>query len=147
MAPPKAFQETPPNHGIFKEMTKMKKIGFLATALAVGVMISGGSAWAAGDAAKGKKVFKKCAICHSVKKGKKKIGPSLFGVAGRKAATVKGFRFSKALKKSGLTWDDASLDKFLEKPRKAVRGTRMAFGGLRSKKDRENLIAYLKTLK
>ncbi len=125
----------------------MKIIGFLATALAVGVMISGGGAWAAGDAAKGKKVFKKCAICHAVKKGKNKIGPSLFGIAGRKAAIAKGFRFSKALKKSGLTWDDASLDKFLKKPRKAVKGTRMVFPGLRSKKDRENVIAYLKTLK
>ena len=125
----------------------MKKIGFLATALAVGMMISGGSAWAAGDAAKGKKVFKKCAICHAVKKGKNKIGPSLFGIVGRKAATAKGFRFSPAMKKSKLTWDDATLDKYLKNPRKAVKGTRMAFGGLRSKKDRDNLIAYLKTLK
>ena len=125
----------------------MKKIGFLAIALAVGVMVSGGSAWAAGDAAKGKKVFKKCTICHAVKKGKNKIGPSLFGIVGRKAATAKGFRFSPAMKKSKLTWDDATLDKYLKNPRKAVKGTRMAFGGLRSKKDRDNLIAYLKTLK
>ena len=125
----------------------MKKIGFLAAAVAAGVMISGGGALAAGDVAKGKKVFKKCAICHAVKKGKKKIGPSLFGVAGSKAATTKGFRFSPAMKKSKLTWDDASLDKFLKKPRKAVKGTRMVFAGLRSKKDRTNLIAYLKTLK
>jgi cytochrome c len=106
----------------------MQKIGFLATALAVGVMISGGSAFAAGDTAKGKKVFKKCAICHAVKKGKNKIG-------------------SAALKKSKLTWDDANLHKYLKNPRKAVKGTRMVFAGLRSKKDRENLIAYLKTLK
>jgi cytochrome c len=125
----------------------MKKIGFLATALAVGVMISGGSAFAAGDAAKGKKVFKKCSICHAVKEGKNKIGPSLFGVAGRKAAAAKGFRFSPAMKKSNLTWDDASLDKYLENPRKAVKGTRMVFAGLRSKKDRDDVIAYLKTLK
>ena len=125
----------------------MKKIGFLATALAVGVMISGGSALAAGDVAKGKKVFKKCKICHAVKKGKNKIGPSLFGVVGRKAAIAKGFRFSKAMKKSKLTWDEATLDKYLKNPRKAVKGTRMVFAGLRSKKDRENVIAYLKTLK
>jgi len=125
----------------------MKNIGFLATALALGVMISGGSAWAAGDAAKGKKVFKKCAICHAIKAGKKKIGPSLFGIAGSKAATTKGFRFSAAMKKAKLTWDDATLDKYLKNPRKAVKGTRMVFSGLRSKKDRENVIAYLKTLK
>ncbi len=125
----------------------MKKIGFLATALAVGVMISGGSTLAAGDVAKGKKVFKKCKICHAVKKGKNKIGPSLFGVVGRKAAIAKGFRFSKAMKKSKLTWDEATLDKYLKNPRKAVKGTRMVFPGLRSKKDRANVIAYMKTLK
>ncbi len=125
----------------------MQKFGFFAAALALGVMISGGSALAAGDAAKGKKVYKKCAICHAIKKGKKKIGPSLFGIVGRKAATSTGFRFSHALKKSKLPWDEATLDKFVKKPRKMVKGTRMAFGGLRSKKDRANLIAYLKTLK
>lgn len=125
----------------------MKKIGFLAAALATSVMVSGGGAFAAGDAAKGKKVYKKCAICHAIKKGKNKIGPSLFGVAGRKAATAKGFRFSPAMKKSKLTWNDANLDKYLKNPRKAVKGTRMVFAGVRSKKDRENLIAYLKTLK
>ena len=125
----------------------MAKIGLMAAALAVGVMISGGSALAAGDAAKGKKVYRKCSACHTVKPGKHRIGPSLFGIAGRKAGTAKGFRFSKAMKKSGLTWDDATLDRYLKKPRKAVKGTRMIFAGLRSKKDRDNVIAYLKTLK
>ena len=125
----------------------MAKFGLMAAALAVGVMISGGSALAAGDAAKGKKVYRKCSACHTVKPGKHRIGPSLFGIAGRKAGTAKGFRFSKAMKKSGLTWDDATLDRYLKKPRKAVKGTRMIFAGLRSKKDRDNVIAYLKTLK
>ncbi len=125
----------------------MAKFGLMAAALAVGVMISGGPALAAGDAVKGKKVYRKCVACHTVKPGKHRIGPSLFGIAGRKAGTTKGFRFSKAMKKSGLTWDDATLDKYLKKPRKAVKGTRMIFAGLRSKKDRDNVIAYLKTLK
>ncbi len=125
----------------------MAKFGLMAAALAVGVMISGGSALAAGDAAKGKKVYRKCVACHTVKPGKHRIGPSLFGVFGRKAGTAKKFRFSKAMKKYGLTWDDATLDKYLKKPRKAVKGTRMIFPGLRSKKDRDNVIAYLKTLK
>lgn len=125
----------------------MKKIGFFAAALASGVIVSGGSAFAAGDVAKGKAVFKKCAICHDVKEGKNKIGPSLFGVVGSKAASVKGFRYSKAMKKANLTWTDENLDKYLQNPRKMVKGTRMVFAGLRSKKDRENLIAYLKTLK
>ena len=108
----------------------MAKFGLLAAALAVGMMVSGGSAMAAGDAAKGKKVYRKCSACHSVKPGKNRIGPSLFGIAGRKAGTSKGFRFSKAMKKSNLTWDDATLDRYLKKPRKVVKGTRMAFGGL-----------------
>ena len=125
----------------------MANFGLIAAALAVGVMISGGSALAAGDAAKGKKVYRKCSACHSVKPGKNRIGPSLFGIAGRKAGTSKGFRFSKAMKKSNLTWDDATLDRYLKKPRKVVKGTRMAFGGLKKKKDRDNVIAYLKTLK
>ncbi len=125
----------------------MAKFGLMAAALAVGMMISGGPALAAGDAAKGKKVYRKCVACHTVKPGKHRIGPSLFGVFGRKAGTAKKFRFSKAMKKSGLTWDDAALDKYLKKPRKAIKGTRMIFPGLRSKKDRDNVIAYLKTLK
>lgn len=125
----------------------MMKYGVLAAALLVGMMASGGSALAAGDAAKGKTVFKKCAICHSAEKGKNKIGPSLFGIFGEKAAEVKGFRFSPAMKKSGLKWDEATLDKYLTNPRKVVKGTRMVFAGLRSKKDRDDVIAYLKTLK
>ena len=125
----------------------MAKFGLMAAALAVGMMVSGGSAMAAGDAAKGKKVYRKCSACHSVKPGKKGLGPSLFGVVGRKAGTAKGFRFSTAMKKSKLTWDEATLDKYLKKPRKLVKGTRMAFAGLKKKKDRDNVIAYLKTLK
>jgi len=125
----------------------MIKYGVMAATLVVGMMASGGSALADGDAAKGKTVFKKCAICHDVRKGKNKIGPSLFGIFGSKAADVKGFRFSPAMKKSGLTWDEATLDKYLTNPRKTVKGTRMVFAGLRSKKDRDDVIAYLKTLK
>ena len=125
----------------------MIKYGVLAATLVVGLMASSGNAQADGDVAKGKTVFKKCAICHSVEKGKNKIGPSLFGIFGTKAGDVEGFRFSPAMKKSGLTWDEATLDKYLTNPRKVVKGTRMVFAGLRSKKDRENVIAYLKSLK
>jgi cytochrome c len=126
---------------------QMIKYGVLAATLVVGMMASGSSAFADGDVAKGKAVFKKCAICHSAEKGKNKIGPSLFGVFGTKAAEVKGFRFSPAMQKSGLTWDEATLDKYLENPRKTVKGTRMVFAGLRSKKERDDVIAYLKSLK
>lgn len=104
-------------------------------------------AHAEGDAKAGKKVFNKCAFCHDIRPGKVKNGPSLHGVVGSKAGTAAGYRFSPAMQKSGLTWTEANLDKYLENPRKVVRGTRMAFAGLRSKKERDDVIAYLKTLK
>ena len=119
----------------------------LVAALLVSSLAFGQQAYAAGDAAKGKKVYKKCAICHSTKAGKNKIGPSLHGIFGRKAAKGKGFRYSKPMKKSGLTWDAATLDKFLKKPRKVVKKTRMTFPGLRSASQRADVIAYIKSLK
>jgi len=71
----------------------------------------------------------------------------MFGVAGRKAGTAKGYKFSAAMKDSGLTWDDATLDKFLKKPRKFIKRTKMSFNGLKKEKQRADVIAYLKTLK
>lgn len=125
----------------------MRKEKFVAVALAAAVALASGSAMAAGDAAKGKKVFKKCKACHSIQAGKKKVGPSMFGVVGRKAGTSKGYRFSKAMKASGITWDEASLDKFLTKPKKFVPKTKMGFPGIKKAADRASLIAYLATLK
>jgi len=96
------------------------------------------------DATAGKKVFKKCKACHSVKAGKRKVGPSLFDIVGQKAATAKKFKYSKAMRKSGVTWDEASLDAFLKKPKKFMKGTRMSFAGLKKQADRDNVIAYMK---
>lgn len=102
----------------------------------------------AGDVAKGKKVFKKCAACHSnVKDGPNKIGPNLWGIVGTKAGKKEGFKYSKALMKSDLTWDDATLDVWLKSPKKVVKKTKMLFVGLRKQKQRDDVIAYLKTLK
>ncbi len=113
----------------------------LACAVAI---VAAGPALAQGDAAKGKKVFRKCKACHSLQEGKKKVGPSLYGLFGRKAGTVKGFRYSKAMKNSGIVWNEETLDKYLENPRKMIPKNRMSFAGLKKKKDREDLIAYLK---
>jgi len=105
-------------------------------------------AHAEGDVAKGKKIFKKCVACHTVEQGgKNKIGPNLFDIVGKPAAQVKGFKYSKAMVKSGLTWDDATLDLYLTKPRKLVKKTKMTFAGLKKEKQRNDVIAYLKTLK
>ncbi|MFT6582352.1 MAG: cytochrome c [Alphaproteobacteria bacterium] len=122
----------------------MKFLAILGVSLMMA--LSGGAASAA-DAGKGAKTFKKCKACHSLKAGKKKVGPSLHGVFGNQAAKMKGFKYSKAMKKSGATWDAATLDAFLTKPRKFMKGTKMAFAGLKKKKDRDNVIAYLMTIK
>ncbi len=121
----------------------MKKLGIFALALGLGIGIAGG-AFAAGNAAKGKKVYNKCKACHSLKAGKKKMGPSLFGLMGSKAGMVKGYKYSKAMKKSGLTWDEVTLDKFLKKPKKMIKRTKMSFAGIKKKKQREDLITFLK---
>ena len=102
----------------------------------------------AGDVEKGKKVFVKCGVCHSVEKDVPKVGPSLHGVMGRKAGTLASFKlYSPAMKKAGVTWDDKSIAAFLKSPREFVKGTRMIFVGLKDDAMIADLLAYLKTLK
>ncbi|BEV02317.1 c-type cytochrome [Novosphingobium olei] len=88
-----------------------------------------------------------CKSCHAVEKGKTVIGPSLYGIVGTKAGDVAGYSFSPALKGSGLVWDEATLDKWLENPMKLVPGTRMSYAGQADPEKRKAIIAYLKTLK
>jgi cytochrome c len=109
--------------------------------------LADGAAEAAGDPAAGKVAFKKCEICHSPEAGKNKIGPSLFGVAGRHSASVSNFSYSDAMKAFNHTWDAATLDAYLTNPRQVVPGTKMVFAGIKDPKEREDLIAYLMTLK
>ena len=124
----------------------MNRAMLLALSLVAALAVASGPALAGGDAAKGKKVFAKCKACHALAKGKNKIGPSLYGVFGRKAGTAPGFkRFSPAIKKSGIVWNAETLDKYLAKPRDFINGNRMPFPGLKKKADRDNLIAYLET--
>ena len=100
--------------------------------------------WAEGDAAAGEKVYKKCKACHSMEEGKNKVGPHLHGVVGRAAGAVEGYKYSEALAGSGLTWDEATLDQYLAKPKDLVPKTKMAFPGLKKEADRQNVIAYIK---
>ncbi len=99
------------------------------------------------DAAAGEKVFAKCKACHVADEAKNKVGPSLLGLIGRTAGTHAGFKYSPAMMdagKGGLIWDDAKLTEYLKNPKALVKGTKMAFAGLKEDADIANLIAYLK---
>jgi cytochrome c len=116
-------------------------------AFGVLVMIAVDPALAA-DAEAGKTAFKKCALCHATQAGKNnKIGPSLFGVVGRKSAGLENFSYSEGLKKFDHIWDEQTLDQYLADPRGAVPGTKMIFPGIKDKTERDDVIAYLETLK
>ena len=99
---------------------------------------------AMGDAVSGEKVFKKCAACHSINKGgKNKIGPVLYNVVGRKVGDISDYKYSKALAAYGKEWTFEELNGFLIKPAKWIKGTKMAYAGLRKEKDRASVIKYL----
>lgn len=119
-----------------------------AAALAVALVSGSAFAAPAGDPAKGEKIFQRCKACHTAEKGgAAKVGPNLWGVVGRKSASMDGFNYSPAMKAAGKTWDAATLDVYLTKPAAMVPGTRMAFPGLPAEGDRADVIAYLSTLK
>jgi cytochrome c len=119
----------------------------LHIAVTVAVLLASSQGVLAQDQAKeGEAIFKRtCAVCHTTEPGKNKIGPSLAGIVGSKSADVPGFAFSDAMKKAGLTWDEATLDKYLTDPKAVVPGTKMIFVGLKKPEERAAVIDYLKT--
>ena len=121
----------------------MKVFGLL---VAGATLVASVGVAAAQDAAAGEKVFlAKCKVCHMPPEAAKNfVGPSLAGVVGRKAGTVPGYHYSEANEKSGLTWTEAELKKYLKDPKGVVPGTKMVFPGLQSEQDIDNVIAYLK---
>jgi cytochrome c len=115
----------------------------------IGVLMFAGSTTSPGyaqDAEHGKTVFKACAACHATDHANR-VGPGLERIVGRKAGTAPGFRYSDAMKNSGIVWDDKWLNAYLESPQKAVPGNRMPYAGLKNPTDRTDLVAYLATLK
>ena len=99
---------------------------------------------AMGDIESGQKIFKKCAACHSINKGgKNNIGPALYNVVGRKVGQLSDYKYSKALASYEKKWTFEELNGFLIKPSKWIKGTKMAYAGLRKEKDRASVIKYL----
>ncbi len=122
--------------GGFRRVCAIGLLGLAATVAA-----------AEGDARRGASVFRQCAACHSTAPGDHRTGPSLAKVLDRKAGSLKDFRrYSDALKGAGLVWDEATLDKWLADPQALVPGTTMAFGGVRQRQGRADLIAYLRAV-
>lgn len=111
------------------------------------LLLCANAAMAAGDANRGAKVFGQCMACHSIQAGEHQTGPSLAHVWNQKAGSVEGFlRYSDALKAAGLTWDEATLDKWLANPAKLIRGTTMTFAGIKDRQARQDVIAYLRAV-
>lgn len=115
---------------------------------AIVLSVATSSAFAAGDAKKGQEEFARCGICHTTAKGGGDgVGPDLFGIAGRKAASEPGFYYSQALKGSGITWTPDKIDAWIKSPATLVPGNRMTFSGIADAGQRADIVAYLSTLK
>jgi cytochrome c len=112
--------------------------------LAIALVAAAGVAYSqGGDAARGEKKYEDCVACHTLERGNNNVGPSLHGVFNRKAGELADFRFSPALKRSGITWTPQTLDGFLADPQAVVPANRMPYAGMPDAKDRADLIAYL----
>lgn len=116
----------------------------LAVLTSVLVCLAGGVS-AEGDVKSGKKVFKKCKACHSLKADKNRAGPTLYGIFGATSGSVEGFRYSGPMKQAGIVWDDETLRAFVTKPKDVVPGTSMAFPGLKKPEQVDDLLAYLRS--
>ena len=110
---------------------------------AVVVLAAAGAAHAQGDAARGEQRFEECASCHSMERGHNGVGPSLHGMFDRKAGEIADYRYSPALKRSGLVWTARTLDTFIADPQNVVPANRMPYAGMPNPRDRADLIAYL----
>ncbi len=119
--------------------TRARTISATATAL----LLAAGVAVAQGDAKRGQKLFEECHACHALERGVQGVGPSLYGVFGRRAAELDDFRYSPALKRSGITWTPKTLDVYIADPQKAVPANRMPYAGMPEARDRADLLIYM----
>jgi cytochrome c len=118
-------------------------INALRATAALSVLLLSGAARADGDAARGEARFQDCAACHRLEAGANNVGPNLHGIFTRKAGEIADFRYSPAIKRSGIVWTPETLDKFITDPQALVPGNRMPYAGMANASDRADLIAYL----
>ena len=95
-----------------------------------------------GNAERGEEIYTRCKACHTLEQNR--VGPRHCGMVGRKAGSVPNYQYSAAMKKYGVTWNEQTLDKFIENPLKTVPGTKMGYAGVKDPQERADLIAYLK---
>ena len=124
---------------------RIKLVSTIAFAVASSITFLAATsvAQAQGDAARGEKKFEECASCHSVERAHNGVGPNLAGLFERKAGALDDYRYSPALKRSGLTWTAKNLDDFVADPQKLVPANRMPYAGMPNAAERADLIAYL----
>ena len=135
--------EKPEKPGYAVEVEQVSS-GSVSTKDVVEKVVDIAALMALGDVASGEKIFKKCAACHSINKGgKHKIGPALYNVVGRKVGAIEDYKYSKALIAYEKDWTFEELNGFLIKPAKHIKGTKMAYAGLRKEADRASVIKYL----
>ena len=138
------YVEKPKTPGYAVEIEEVASTTSSSTAEVTEKKVDIAALMAMGDIATGEKVFKKCAACHSiVKGGENKIGPALYNVVGRKVGGVSDYKYSKALATYEKKWTFEELNGFLIKPAKWIKGTKMAYAGLRKEVDRASVIKYL----
>jgi cytochrome c len=119
----------------------MRGATLTTTALAAALLIT--TAHAEGDALRGEAHFKECAACHKLDAGANEVGPSLHGIFSRKAGELADFRYSPAMRRSGVTWTAETLDKYIADPQAFIPANRMPYAGMSNASDRADLIAYL----
>jgi len=136
------FYVKKPSEAAYKVEAPVAKTASAESSASGGVDIK--ALLALGTIEHGEKVFKKCSACHVIAKGgKNKIGPALYGVLGKKSGSVSDYKYSKALIAHGKVWSFAEMNSFLTKPKAHIKGTKMAYAGLKNDKDRSSVILYM----
>jgi len=121
----------------------MQSIKYILSAFLVTLAVQGVAQAQQGDAKRGQKVFENCRACHAADGAANEVGPSLRGIFGRKAGERDDYRYSPALKRSGITWNAQTMDAFLADPQKVVPANRMPYDGVPDARDRADLIAWM----